>query len=130
MAKILYIEDNVDNAYMLSRRLQRRGHDVEIAETGELGLAAARESRPDLIIMDLILPDMDGWETTRQIKSNEQTRHIPVLALSSSAMASDRKQAIESGCDDFDSKPVDMDRLEEKINILLAKVENSLSDHD
>jgi len=128
MAKILYIEDNADNAYMLLRRLSRRGHDVEIAETGELGLVAAQRMRPDLIIMDLILPEMDGWETTRRLKSESLTQNIPVLALSSSAMASDRSRALQVGCDDFDSKPVDMTRLLEKINKLL--ITNSTLKHD
>jgi CheY-like chemotaxis protein len=125
VAKILYIEDNTDNAYMLSRRLRRRGHDVEIAETGEQGLIAAQENRPDLIIMDLVLPEMDGWETTRKLKMNKETSRVPVLALSSSAMASDRDRAFESGCDDFDSKPVNMTRLYEKIEKLLATITTS-----
>ncbi len=127
MAKILYIEDNADNAYMLSRRLRRRGHDVEIAETGEQGLISAQENKPDLIIMDLILPEMDGWETTRKLKINKETSHVPVLALSSSAMASDRDRAFESGCDDFDSKPVNMTRLYKKIEKLLATITTSAS---
>jgi two-component system cell cycle response regulator DivK len=126
MAKILYVEDNEDNAYMLSSRLKRRGHEVIVATDGDQGLALARSEAPALILMDLSLPVVDGWEATRRLKAMPETREIPVIAISAHAMASDRESAFEVGCDDFDTKPVEFDRLLRKIELLLSKV----GDHD
>jgi len=107
---------------MLSRRLQRRGYCVVTAEDGEKGLLLARSEVPDLILMDISLPAMDGWEVTRLLKANQSTRHIPIIALTAHAMVSDRKKAIEAGCDEYDTKPVDFARLSEKIeNLILEK---------
>lgn len=119
MAKILYVEDNDDNVYMLSRRLERKGYSVIVAADGKEGVAAARDEAPDLILMDLSLPIMDGWEATRRLKERADTRGIPVVALSAHAMTGDREKAIEAGCDDFESKPVDLPRLLAKIEALL-----------
>jgi len=116
---ILYIEDNDDNIYMLSRRLERRAYTVQEARTGQSGLLLAKELLPALIIMDLILPDIDGWQATRQLKACATTRHIPIIALSANASIQDRESAIAAGCDDFDTKPVDFDRLLIKIESLL-----------
>jgi two-component system cell cycle response regulator DivK len=126
MAKILYVEDNEDNVYMLSSRLKRRGHEVIVATDGDQGLALARSEAPALILMDLSLPVVDGWEATRRLKAMPETREIPVIAISAHAMASDRESAFEVGCDDFDTKPVEFDRLLRKIELLLSKV----GDHD
>jgi two-component system cell cycle response regulator DivK len=126
MAKILYVEDNEDNVYMLSSRLKRRGHEVIVATDGDQGLALARSEAPALILMDLSLPVVDGWEATRRLKAMPETREIPVIAISAHAMASDRESAFEVGCDDFDTKPVVFDRLLRKIELLLSKV----GDHD
>ncbi len=115
MAKLLYVEDNEDNVYMLTRRLTRKGHEVIVAGDGEQGVAMARAEAPDLILMDLSLPILDGWEATRQLKSLPETRDIPVIALSAHAMAGDREKALAAGCDDFDTKPIDLARLLEKI---------------
>jgi two-component system cell cycle response regulator DivK len=119
MARILYVEDNDDNIYMLQNRLKRQGFDVLIARDGASGVAIARAERPDLILMDLGLPIMDGWEASRQLKSDSTTRHIPLIALSAHAMSSDRTQAIEAGCDEYDVKPVEWPRLLTKIRALL-----------
>ena len=119
MTKILYVEDNEDNAYMLSRRLSRRGFDVVIARDGREGIGCARDDRPDLILMDLSLPEMDGWEATRRLKQDPSTRSIPVIAVSSHAMRGDREKALAAGCDDYDTKPVEFDRLLAKIEKLL-----------
>jgi CheY-like chemotaxis protein len=119
MAKILYVEDNEDNVYMLTRRLGRRGYDVVVAGDGEQGVAMARSEAPELILMDLSLPVLDGWEAIRRIKAAPETRDIPVIALSAHAMTSDREKALEAGCDDFDTKPVELDRLLDKIRALL-----------
>ena len=116
MTKILYIEDNEDNIYMLSRRLTRKGFEVIIAKDGAEGLEKAQSDAPDLIIMDLDLPVMDGWEATRRLKASDATRAIPVIALSAHAMAEDRDKALEAGCDDFDTKPIDFERLLGKIH--------------
>ncbi|HEX7961871.1 MAG TPA: response regulator [Terriglobales bacterium] len=121
MPKILLVEDNEMNRDMLSRRLQRRGYCVVMANDGEQGLALARSEAPDLILMDISLPVMDGWQVTRLLKSNQNTSHIPVIALTAHAMASDRQKAFETGCDDYDTKPVEIDRLGEKIENLLVE---------
>ena len=116
--KILYVEDNDDNVYMLRNRLTRAGFTVVIATDGVQGVAMAGSERPDLIIMDLTLPDMDGWEATRRIKADPATKHIPVVALTANAMSGDREKAIAAGCDDFDTKPVELPRLLGKIRAL------------
>jgi len=122
MQKILLVEDNEMNRDMLSRRLQRKGYCVVTAEDGEKGLTLARSEAPDIILMDISLPAMDGWEVTRLLKANHSTRHIPIIALTAHAMVSDREKAIDAGCDDYDTKPVDFGRLSEKIeNLLLEK---------
>jgi two-component system cell cycle response regulator DivK len=121
MTKILYVEDNEDNVYMLTRRLERAGFEVVVASDGEQGVAVARAERPDLILMDLSLPVVDGWEATRRLKSAEETRAIPVIALSAHAMPGDRDKAIEAGCDDYDPKPVSMQSLLAKIRALLPE---------
>ena len=120
--RILYVEDNDDNVFVLRNRLQRAGHVVLVATDGAQGVAAALEQLPDLVIMDLSLPVLDGWEATRRLKAMPQTRHIPVLALSAHAMTGDRERAIAAGCDDFDTKPVDFARLQGKIAALAAGV--------
>jgi len=116
--KILYVEDNDDNVYMLRNRLTRAGFTVVIATDGVQGVAMAGSERPDLIIMDLTLPDMDGWEATRRIKADPATKHIPVVALTANAMEGDREKALAAGCDDFDTKPVELPRLLDKIRAL------------
>jgi two-component system, cell cycle response regulator DivK len=121
MTKILYIEDNEDNFYMLSNRLRRRGYELIAAPDGEIGIALAKSEAPALILMDLSLPVMDGWEATRRLKAASETRHIPVVALSAHSMAGDREKALAAGCDDFDTKPVELPRLLEKIASLLAR---------
>ncbi len=121
MAKILYVEDNEDNIYMLSARLKRKGYEVIVATDGEQGLARARADAPALILMDLSLPVLDGWEATRRLKALAETRDIPVIALSAHAMAGDREAALAAGCDDFDTKPVEFARLLVKIEALLPK---------
>ena len=120
MPKILLVEDNEMNRDMLSRRLQRRGYTVVNAEDGEKGLLLARSETPDLILMDISLPVMGGWEVTRLLKANESTRHIPIIALTAHAWVTDREKAIEAGCDDYDTKPVEFGRLIEKIESLLT----------
>lgn len=121
MKKILYVEDNEDNIYMLTNRLTRKGYEIVIATDGEQGVKMSQSERPDLIIMDLGLPIIDGWEAIRQIKSFPETGHIPIIALTAHAMAHDRAKAHEAGCNDFDTKPVDMPRLLRKIQVLLAE---------
>ena len=116
--KILYVEDNEDNVFMLKNRLARAGHTVVIATDGAQGVAMALGERPDLILMDLSLPVLDGWQATRQIKASPDTRHIPVIALTAHAMAGDRKKALSAGCDDFDTKPIELPRLLAKIKEL------------
>ncbi|MFB3088002.1 MAG: response regulator [Acidiferrobacterales bacterium] len=120
MAKILLVEDNEMNRDMLSRRLTRKGYEVAIAVDGEQGVAMARSESPDLILMDMSLPVLDGWEATRQLKSAPETQAIPVIALTAHAMAGDREKAVEAGCDDYDIKPIEMPRLLEKIQRLLG----------
>jgi len=121
MAKILLVEDNEMNRDMLSRRLARRGYEVTIAVDGEQGVAMARSEAPALILMDMSLPGLDGWEATRQIKAAPETRAIPVIALTAHAMSGDREKAVAAGCDDFDTKPVDLARLLEKIEAQLGR---------
>jgi CheY-like chemotaxis protein len=121
MATILYVEDNEDNIYMLSTRLKRRGFDIIVARDGAAGIEAARRETPALILMDLSLPVIDGWEATRRLKSAAGTSGIPVLALSAHAMPGDREKALAAGCDDYDTKPVDLPRLLAKIEALLGK---------
>lgn len=121
MAKILLVEDNEMNRDMLSRRLVKRGYEVVIAVEGEQGVALARTDSPDLVLMDMSLPVLDGWEATRRLKSDPATRQIPIIALTAHAMAGDREKAREAGCDDFDTKPVELPRLLSKIEGLLQK---------
>ena len=120
MPKVLLVEDNEMNRDMLSRRLTRRGYEVAVALDGEQGVAMARSETPALILMDMSLPGLDGWEATRRIKAAPETRAIPVIALTAHAMAGDREKAIAAGCDDFDTKPVDLERLLGKIEALLG----------
>ena len=119
MAKILLVEDNEMNSDMLSRRLERKGFSVSMAIDGAEGLDKARSETPDLILMDMSLPVIDGWEVTRRLKADEATRRIPVIALTAHAMASDEQKAREAGCDDFDTKPIELPRLLDKIHALL-----------
>ncbi len=119
MLRILLVEDNEMNRDMLSRRLQRKGYEVLTAEDGETGVKMAASERPDLILMDMSLPSVDGWEATQRIKGLSETASIPVIALTAHVMAGDRDKAIEAGCDDYDSKPVDFERLLGKIQALL-----------
>ena len=119
MPKILLVEDNEDNRDMLSRRLIRKGYDVTLANDGGAGVAQALSEVPDLILMDMSLPVLDGWEATRRVKENPATRAIPIIALTAHAMADDREKAIAAGCDDYDTKPIDLPRLLEKIESLL-----------
>lgn len=121
MARILLVEDNEMNRDMLSRRLSRRGFEVLVAENGQSGVELTMSERPDLILMDMSLPIMDGWEATRRIKADPAVAGIPIIALSAHAMASDREAALQAGCDDYDSKPVDLSRLVQKIEQLLAR---------
>ena len=121
MPKILLIEDNEMNRDMLSRRLIKRGYEVAIALDGEQGVAMARKEPPALILMDMSLPGLDGWEATCQLKAMPETRSIPVIALTAHAMAGDREKATAAGCDDFDTKPVELPRLLEKIEALLGR---------
>jgi CheY-like chemotaxis protein len=120
MPKILLVEDNEMNRDMLSRRLQRKGYSVVTAEDGEKGLLLARSEMPDLILMDISLPVMCGWEVTRLLKADEATRHIPIIALTAHAWITDREKAIEAGCDEYDTKPVEFGRLSEKMESLLT----------
>jgi len=120
MPKILLVEDNEMNRDMLSRRLQRKGYSVVTAEDGEKGLLLARSEMPDLILMDISLPLMGGWEVTRLLKADVSTRHIPIIALTAHAWVTDREKAIQAGCDDYDTKPVEFARLSEKIENLLT----------
>lgn len=121
MPKILLIEDNELNRDMLSRRLARRGYEVVVAVDGEQGVAAAGRESPDIILMDMGLPVIDGWEATRRLKAEAGTSAIPVIGLTAHAMAEDRDRALEAGCDDYDTKPVEFPRLLEKIEALLGR---------
>jgi len=118
--RILLVEDNEMNRDMLSRRLQRRGYEMLTAVDGESGLALTRSEAPALVLMDMSLPGIDGWEATRQLKADPATRAIPVIALTAHAMAGDREKSLAAGCDDFDTKPIDLDRLLGKIEALLG----------
>jgi CheY-like chemotaxis protein len=115
------VEDNEMNRDMISRRLSKRGYEVLLAEDGEQGLAAARKERPDVILMDMSLPVLDGWEAVRRLKADPETRAIPVIALTAHAMPADREKALEAGCDDYDTKPVELPRLLEKMERLLGE---------
>jgi CheY-like chemotaxis protein len=121
MTRILLVEDNEMNRDMLSRRLIKRGFDVVMAVDGAGGIAAAGKERPDLILMDISLPKMDGWEATRVLRTQVETASIPIIALTAHALESDRQRSLESGCDDYDTKPVDLTRLLGKIDALLAR---------
>jgi len=120
MSKILLVEDNEMNRDMLSRRLERKGYEVVIAVDGQAGIDMASSGNPDIILMDLSLPVIDGWEATRKIKADPATQSIPVIALTAHAMAGDKQKALEAGCDDYDTKPIDLKRLLEKIDNLLG----------
>ena len=120
MTKVLLVEDNEMNRDMLSRRLTRRGFKVVFAVDGKQGVALARSEKPDIILMDMSLPVMDGWEATRCVKADDATRSVPVIGLTAHAMSGDREKAIEAGCDDYDTKPVEIDRLIGKIERLLG----------
>jgi two-component system cell cycle response regulator DivK len=122
MARILLVEDNELNRDMLSRRLQRRGFDVLLAEDGGQGVEMATSALPDLVLLDMSLPVLDGWEVARRLKAAPATRQIPIIALTAHAMSGDRDKALEAGCDDYDTKPVDFSLLLVKIDGLLAKM--------
>ncbi|WP_026381450.1 response regulator [Afifella pfennigii] len=121
MARILLVEDNEMNRDMLTRRLARRGHEVLTAADGAEGLAKVASDRPELVLMDMSLPVLDGWEATRRLKADPTTAGIPVIALTAHAMDSDREEALGAGCDDYDTKPIELPRLLEKISRLLDK---------
>ena len=121
MSNILLVEDNEMNRDMLSRRLQRKGYDVVTVDSGEQGLGSVQHCMPDLILMDITLPGMDGWEATSALKADARTKHIPIIALTARALMSDQAKAFEVGCDDYDTKPVDFARLTEKIEDLLSE---------
>jgi CheY-like chemotaxis protein len=120
MPKILLVEDNEMNRDMLSRRLQRRGYEVSLAADGQVAVDMAQAHGADLILMDMSLPVMDGWEATRSLKASANTSHIPVIALTAHAMSTDRDKALQAGCDDYDTKPIELPRLLQKIEALLA----------
>ena len=120
MARILLVEDNELNRDMLMRRLSRRGHDVVVACDGAEGVAMAQSAGPDLILLDMSLPVLDGWEVAGSLKSGEATRTIPIIALTAHAMTGDRQRALDAGCDDYDTKPIDLDRLLGKMRALLG----------
>jgi two-component system, cell cycle response regulator DivK len=125
MTKVLLVEDNEMNRDMLSRRLTRRGFEVVFAVNGKDGVDLAKSEKPDIILMDMSLPVMDGWEATRCVKSDAATRAVPVIGLTAHAMSGDREKALEAGCDDYDTKPVEFDRLIQKMERLLgAKAKN------
>lgn len=121
MTKVLLVEDNEMNRDMLSRRLTRRGFQVISAVDGQQGVELARSEKPDVILMDMSLPVMDGWEATRRVKSDDATRNVPVIGLTAHAMSGDREKALEAGCDEYDTKPVELDRLVGKIEQLVGK---------
>ncbi len=120
MAKVLLVEDNEMNRDMLSRRLTRRGFEVIFAADGQQGINLARSERPDIILMDMSLPVIDGWEATRRVKADIATKSVPVIGLTAHAMSGDREKAIEAGCDDYDTKPVEFERLLSKMEKLLS----------
>lgn len=119
MSTLLLVEDNETLRNLLSRRLSRKGYEVVVACNGRDGIASACDRQPDLVLMDLSLPEIDGWNATRQLKAKEATRHIPIIALTANAMNDDRDKALEAGCDDYETKPVDFPRLVEKIEDIL-----------
>lgn len=121
MTKVLYVEDNDDNIFVLKSRLTRAGFTVIVASDGAQGVAMAASEQPDLILMDLSLPVLDGWEATRRIKAAPETKHIPVIAITAHAMTGDREKALAAGCDDFDTKPIELPRLLEKICALASR---------
>jgi CheY-like chemotaxis protein len=121
MPKILLVEDNEMNRDMLSRRLQRKGYEVVLAVDGQSGVGMAQSHLPDLILMDMSLQVLDGWEATRRLKADAATQHIPIVALTAHAMSGDREKALEAGCDDYDTKPVELPRLLGKIEALLTR---------
>jgi CheY-like chemotaxis protein len=121
MARLLLVEDNEENREGLSRHLRRKGYEVLVALDGRQGLEIARSGAPDLVLMDMSLPVLDGWEATRQLKADPRTRHIPVIALTAHAMAGDREKALAAGCDEYDTKPIEFARLLGKIQALLGK---------
>lgn len=125
MPRILLVEDNEMNRDMLSRRLQRRGFEVTCAVDGQDGVNSARNNPPDLILMDMSLPVVDGWTATRELKSASETRSIPIIALTAHAMSGDRDKALEAGCDDYDTKPIELPRLLEKIAALIGATDGS-----
>ena len=127
MTKVLLVEDNEMNRDMLSRRLTRRGFEVIFAVNGQEGVDLAVSERPDIILMDLSLPVLDGWEATRRVKADGATSSVPIIGLTAHAMSGDRERAIEAGCDDYDTKPVEIERLIGKIEKLLGAAENELS---
>jgi len=124
MAKVLVVEDNEMNRDILSRRLSRRGYVVVFAIDGQQGVEMAHSEKPDIILMDLSLPVMDGWEATRRVKADEAVRNVPVIGLTAHALVGDREKALAAGCDDYDTKPVEFDRLVEKIERLLGERQN------
>ena len=128
MPKILLIEDNEMNRDMLSRRLERKGYQVVMAQDGEIGVAMAQSEAPDLILMDMSLPVLDGWEATRRIKSDAALQSVPIIALTAYAMSSDREKALEAGCNDYDTKPVDFPRLLGKIEAFLNPDTSGVND--
>ncbi|HNP87610.1 MAG: response regulator [Chloroflexi bacterium SZAS-1] len=121
MSTLLLVEDNEMNQDMLSRRLQRNGYKVLIAGDGQQGIEMAQSTAPDLILMDMSLPVIDGWEATRRLKEATATRHLPIIALTAHAMSGDRERALEAGCDDYDTKPIDLPRLLGKIERIIGK---------
>ena len=121
MTRVLYVEDNEDNVYVMQSRLTRKGYTVLIASDGAEGVSMATTEQPEVILMDLSLPVLDGWEATRRLKAGAGTRHIPVIALTAHAMTGDREKALAAGCDDFDTKPVELARLIDKIQALVRK---------
>lgn len=121
MTKVLLVEDNEMNRDMLSRRLERRGYDVVLAEDGDQGLQRAADTRPDLILLDMSLPGVDGWEVARRLKADPATAAISIIALTAHAMAGDRERALQAGCDDYDTKPIELPRLLDKMSTLLAQ---------
>ena len=127
MAKVLLVEDNEMNRDMLSRRLMRQGFEVVVAVDGQAGVDAARAGKPDIVLMDMSLPVLDGWEATRQLKSQDETRAIPVIALTAHAMAGDRQQALDAGCDDYDTKPIELPRLLEKMRRCSVEASEAMS---
>jgi two-component system, cell cycle response regulator DivK len=125
VAKILLVEDNEMNRDMLSRRLERKGYQIVMAVDGGQGVEMATSEKPDLILMDMSLPVLNGWDATRQIKADPATQAIPVIALTAHAMATDREKALEAGCEDYDTKPIELPRLLEKIETLLKKIQGA-----